>query len=295
MDNKLSSQQWQLLSASLDNQLTQKEKRQVEELLQQSADAREALAALRRTRIILRALPLRKAPRNFILTPETVKKPLIPTFNALLRFSSAMAALLLVVVLALDFIGLSAPVSTARVAEDAATETLAMKATAAEEGEAPQIIFWGGPPVAFGMGGGGGDGFAYGMGGGAEGPGFGIGGGDAGPGYVSPIAPLPEAVPLEEGLPLGEEMLLPEGEAPSVGAEPVSPMPEFSTASEQLTGTGPILGVPPLEEQGKVRTLSGEEMPARGTCLPVSLRTIEIILAALLVLTAIPAWLLRRK
>jgi hypothetical protein len=105
---------------------------------------------------------------------------------------------------------------------------------------------------------------------------------------------MPEAVPLEEGTALEGEMLLPAEEAPAEG-ELVSPLPEVQSASEPLTGSGPILGVRPVEEQGKVRTQSGEEIPAGRTGLPVSLRTIEIILAALLVLTAIPAWLLRRK
>jgi hypothetical protein len=304
MNNELSSRQWQLLSAYLDDQLTQKEKGQVEELLQQSADAREALAAMRRTHMILRALPLRKAPRNFTISSQSVKKPVIPTFNALLRFSSALAALLLVAVLTLDFIGLSPSVPIARMAEDAASEMLAMKALTAEAGEEPQIIFWGGPgPMmgAYGKGGGGGDyvfpyaigGGAEDPGGGAEGPGFGIGGGA--PDYIPPVFPMPEAVPLEEGTALEEETLLPAEEEPSVESEPIRPMPEVLPASEPLTGSGPILGVRPLEEQGKVRTQLGEEIPARRTVLPVSLRTIEIILAALLVLTAIPAWLLRRK
>jgi hypothetical protein len=297
MNNQLTPRQWQLLSGYLDNQLTQKEKSRVEELLKQNADAREALSALRRIHTILRALPMRKAPRNFTISAQSLKKPVIPTFNTLLRFSSAMAALLLVAVLALDFIGLSAPVPTARMAEDAASEMMAMEAPVEGEGDEPQIIFWGGPAAMMGAygkgGGGGGDGFAYGMGGGAEGPGFGIGGGA--PDYIPPVVPMPEAAPPEEGLPAGEELLLPAEEMPSIESETEVQLPEVQPATEPLTGSGPILGVRPREEQGYVATRSGEEIPARGTVLPVSLRTIEVILAALLVLTAIPAWLLRRK
>jgi len=296
MNNQLTPRQWQLLSAYLDNQLTQKEKGQVEELLQQSTGAREALAALQRTLIILRALPMRKSPRNFTVSPQLVKKPVIPTFNALLRFSSAMAALLLVAVLALDFVGLSASIPTARMVEDAASEMLAMEAPAAKSAEEPQIIFWGGPaPMmgAYGKGGGGGDGFPYAIGGGAEGPGYGIGGGA--PDYIPPVVPMPEAVPLEGELPAGEESLLPAEELPTIESEEISPLPEIPAASEPLTGSEPILGVRPQEEQGYVGMRSGEDIPARGTGLPVSLRTIEIILAALLVLTAIPAWLMRKR
>lgn len=294
MNNQLTPRQWQLLSAYLDNQLTQKEKGQAEELLQQSADARETLAALRRTHIILRALPVRKAPRNFTISAQLAKKPVIPTFNALLRFSSALAAVLLVAVLALDFLGLTAPAPAARVAEDAASEMLAMEALVEEVGEEPQIIFWGGPAAMMGAyGKGGGDGFAYGMGGGAEGPGFDIDGGA--PDYIPPVVPLPEVALPEEGPIQEEESLLPAEQAPSVESEPISPLPEVETASEPLTGSGPILGVRPREEQGALRTPLGDEVPARRVGLPVSLRTIQIILAVLLVLTAIPAWLLRRK
>jgi len=295
MNKPLTPRQWQLLSAYLDDQLNPKEKRQVEELLQQNAEARKALDGLRRTRIMLRALPMRKAPRNFTVSPQSVKKPVIPSFNTLLRFSSAMAALLLVAVLALDFLGLSTPSSAARAVEDASSEMLAMEAPSAEVGEEPQIIFWGGPgPMmgAYGKGGGGGDGSAFGMGGGAEGSGFGIGGGA--PDYIPPVMPMPEVVPQEEGPVLEEESLLPAEGAPAE-SELVSPQSEVQPATEPLTGSGPILGVRPQAEQGVLREPLSEEAPVRKSGLPVSLRTIEIILALLLVLTAIPAWLLRKK
>ncbi|MBM3138029.1 MAG: hypothetical protein FJZ98_07560 [Chloroflexi bacterium] len=295
MNKQITPRQLQLLSAYQDDQLNSKGKHQVEELLQQSAEAREALDGLRRTRIMLRALPMRKAPRNFTVSAQSVKKPVIPTFATLLRFSSAMAALLLVAVLALDFIGLSAPADSTRLAKDAASEMMAMEAPAANAGEEPQIIFWGGPAAmmgAYGKGGGGGDGSTFGMGGGAEGPGFGIGGGA--PDYIPPVMPMPETVPQGEGPVLEEGSLLPAEEMPAE-SEPVSPLPEIQPASEPLTGSGPILGVRPQEEQGVVRTPAGQQLPSQRTELPVSLRTVEIILAVLFVLTAIPAWLLRRK
>lgn len=161
MNSELTNRQWQLLSAYLDDQLKDNEKRQVEELLQQNEVAREALASLLRTRAVLRTMPMRKSPRNFTLSPETVKKPVLPTLTAVLRFSSAMAALLLVAVLALDLTGFAAPPTASRMAEDAASEMLAMEAPAEGEEERPPIIIWGGlPPMMGAYGKGGGEGSA---------------------------------------------------------------------------------------------------------------------------------------
>lgn len=289
-NRQLSNKEWQLLSAFLDDQLKEKEKRQVEELLRIEPGAQSAMEGLRRTRILLKALPLRKASRNFTLSPESVKKIIIPTFTGILRYSSALAALLLVAVLAFDFLSLSAPLAVSRTAEDASPEMMAMEAPAAKESEQPPIIYWGAPPPVMGIygKGGGGDGMGYGIGG-AEGPAYGMGGGGAQPGYIPPEAPIPEAIQPSELLPPGEE-------STSEAAEEAVPSGEKLPAPESLTGSSPILGVRPESEQGVLSTPAGKDLPdRRGLTLPVSLRLVEIVLAILLVLTAIPAWLMRRK
>ena len=289
-NRELTSREWQLLSAFLDDQLTEKEKRQVEELLQTRPDSREALEGLRRSKTILKTLPLRKAPRNFTLSAESARKKIIPSFTGVLRYSSALAGLLLIALLAFDFLSLGAPFPASRAVEDAAPEMLAMEAPAADIGEAPPIIYWGAPPPVLGIyGKGGGDGTAYGIGGGGgAGPEYGIGGGGQ-PGYLPPEAPLPEAVAPSEIIPPVEE-------ATPEAAEEAVPQVEKVPAPEALSGSGPILGVRPEEEQGVVSAPSGEKpLPRRQSVSPVSLRLIEIILAVLLVTTAIPAWLLRKK
>jgi hypothetical protein len=270
---------WQLLSAYLDGQLNEKAKRQAEELLRHNDQARDALVMLRRTRAILRATPMRKAPRNFTLKAEMVKRTIIPPFTMVLRFSSAMAALLLIAVLAFDYLRLTAPMTASRASEDAVPEMMALEAPAAEmapsekRAEPPPIIFWGGlPPMmgAYGKGGGGAGPF---IGGGAEGPGYGIGGGGGVPGYAPPVLPLPEEI-------------LPSQEAPRQPSQ---------VEREPLTGSGPILGVRPPAEQEALREPMQSEIPGERTTLPVSFTAIELVLAALLIITAIPAWLLRRK
>ena len=97
-----SSSDWLLLSAYLDDQLSEIEKRQMDERLQSDPECRKALDALRRTSSLLRSLPVRRAPRNFTLSARSLPKKLIPSFVSILRFSSATAALLLVAAFALD-------------------------------------------------------------------------------------------------------------------------------------------------------------------------------------------------
>ena len=74
----LTSQDWLLLSAYLDNQLSEIEKRQVDERLQADPECRQALEALRRTSMLLRSLPVRRVPRNFTLSAQSAPKKLIP-------------------------------------------------------------------------------------------------------------------------------------------------------------------------------------------------------------------------
>ncbi len=284
MNNELSPRQWQLLSAYLDDQLTAKEKRRVDELLQQNPEARRALDSLRQTRAALRAMPMHKAPRNFTLSAKPAQIPSVPTFTAVLRYSSALAATLLVVVLVLDFIGIASPPAVNRLAADQAQERLAMEAPAQKETGQPPIIMWGPPALG-----------AYGKGGGGAAPAAGIGGGAAEPSTAAPSEPLPEALPQVESMPPVEEQTAPtEGAAQAQGGGEL-PTPEITPTPEALTGSGPILGVQPSPKEGEVRLPAGEELPSQPFRLPVPLSTIEIILAVLVVVLAVPAWLLRRK
>jgi len=131
---------------------------------------------------------------------------------------------------------------------------------------------------AYGKGGGGGGAAEPANGGGAEGPGFGVGGGGGVPGFAPPVLPLPEEI-----MPAPEEVPVEQSQQPS------------QPAGEPLTGSGPILGVRPPAQSEPLREPLPTELPGERTNLPVSLTTIELILAVLLVITAIPAWLLRRK
>ena len=286
----LTSSDWLLLSAYLDNQLSEIEKRQVDERLQTDPDYRQTLDSLRRTSLMLSSLPVHRVPRNFTLKAQSLQPKLIPSFVSILRFSSAAAGLLLVAAFALDLTQKTPLMSVSKAAEDmqpaVAMEAAKMPAAEAPEGEAPMIIFWGAPPQimgAYGKGGGGGGAEGPGVGGGGAAPGFyGVGGG----GGEVPKESIPQAAPLAE-MPAPEIV---EAQPPAVELQS-----QAALAPEPLTGSGPILGVRAPEE----RTAADEivEVPLRQPAARpvIPFRLIEIALAVLLILTAIPAWLLKRK
>jgi len=126
MTKQLSTHDWEILSTYLDGELTSQEQTRLEHSLQQRIDLQQALDELRRTRIILRSAARVRAPRNFSLTPAMVgglkpsRKPLF-SFNAL-RFSSALASILLVLTVIGEWFSFSGPLATqvAMVSEPAA-------------------------------------------------------------------------------------------------------------------------------------------------------------------------------
>lgn len=98
MNMKLTPQDQQMLSAYLDGQLSQREKAHLETRLETYPALREELESLSQTRALLRLTPQRRAPRNYSLKPEWVatrrsKFQWIPA----LRLSSALASMLAVV------------------------------------------------------------------------------------------------------------------------------------------------------------------------------------------------------
>ncbi len=104
MNNPIPQNDYEALSAYLDNQLPARERSRLEARLQLDNDLRAELDALRRTRSILRAAPLVRAPRNFTLTPEmagAIGKPARPAnLFVLFRFGFVLFSLLLVFSLA---------------------------------------------------------------------------------------------------------------------------------------------------------------------------------------------------
>ncbi len=304
---KLTKREWLLLSAYLDGQLSEKERRQAEELLQKNPAGREALEGLRRTRAVLRYAPVHKVPHNFTLSEEQVRKPFLPSFSRVLSYSSGLAALLLVVVLGIDLFSGMAPKASApmpvAIAQRGTVEESADQAAKVAVKKTPQIIYWNGvnaPAMgAYGKGGGGGKSgtsdYATGIGGG--------GGGAEGAGMAA--APLAEAAPtVKEAVPQPQEAA---SEAPAVEAAPetaqlqaqpesneAAAAPAAASAAYAAESANPIMGVRPKGERGTIHTAGGGvvEAPAIQT---FSWRTLEIYLAIAAVLTGLGALALRKR
>jgi len=102
----------EFLSAYLDGQLSETESKRLESRLASDLKLSALLADLRSTRTILRKLPARRAPRNFRLTRQMVgQKPPLPRPYSLVRFSTALATILLILTFALNAVSqrVSAP------------------------------------------------------------------------------------------------------------------------------------------------------------------------------------------
>jgi len=88
----------ELLSAYLDGQLDPSDSARLESRLSSDPELASVFNDLRLAREVLRKLPARKAPRNFILTRKMVGiKPPLPRAYSALRFSGAFATLLLLI------------------------------------------------------------------------------------------------------------------------------------------------------------------------------------------------------
>lgn len=95
----------ELLSSYLDGQLSPAEATRLESRLLVEPDLRSVLRDLRSSRTMLRQLPMRKAPRNFRLTPRMVgKNPPLPRAYPAFRFTSALATILLFLSFGLNFV-----------------------------------------------------------------------------------------------------------------------------------------------------------------------------------------------
>ena len=95
----------ELLSSYLDGQLKPSDSARLEARLSTDPSLRAILDDLRAARGLLRKLPMRKAPRNFTLTPKMVgKNPPLPRAYPAFRFVTALASLLLFFTVGLNFL-----------------------------------------------------------------------------------------------------------------------------------------------------------------------------------------------
>ncbi len=95
----------ELLSSYLDGQLKPSDSSRLEARIASDPGLRAVLDDLRFARGLLRQLPMRRAPRNFTLTPKMVgKNPPLPRSYTAFRFVTALASLMLFFTLGINFL-----------------------------------------------------------------------------------------------------------------------------------------------------------------------------------------------
>ena len=101
-----SSRDLQALSAYLDGQVSQPDRKRLEARIAADPQLASALDELRQTRTLLRRTPKRRAPRNFTLTPKMAGiRPPVPRLVPVLSWGSAVAALFFIFTLGASLIG----------------------------------------------------------------------------------------------------------------------------------------------------------------------------------------------
>jgi anti-sigma factor RsiW len=103
MTKKVSSRDWEALSAYLDDQLSSKERARLEARLQHSPELRSGMDQLRATRAVLRNQPRMRTRRNFTLTPEMVGQRQSGRAYPTVRLAAVLVSILLVLVFVGDF------------------------------------------------------------------------------------------------------------------------------------------------------------------------------------------------
>jgi len=278
MNKIIFGQDLELLSSYLDDQLSPSEQKLVEKRLESDSAYKQAFEKLQRTRLILRTLPQRAVPRNFTLSAEVNKKRVnIPSFFQIVRFSSAVAVLGLVILLVFDF--LPSNLQSVKNQKLEAAQAPAAAAPAAKSNEPPMIIIWSTPQSeVLGKGGGGGNDQA-----------------GAISSYAIPQSTADQFALRNEKAISPAETLPPQSE--EIQASPTAAVPAVSQTPESkssISGTGPILGIPPSNERGIIPTLSVQPSTTiigKGS----NLRVLEVVLGALAILTGITAFLLSKK
>ncbi|HWR66286.1 MAG TPA: hypothetical protein VN364_09210, partial [Bellilinea sp.] len=232
-----------------------------------------------------------KVPHNFTLTAVDVQPVKAFRWLPTMQWSSVAAALIAVFLFAYQLVpGFSGAFTTASQKANqpnatglAPTETadLAAPMAVAESAlAAPEVIYWGGPPLPAGP--------AMGMGGG--------GGGGAGSGPPLGVNLAPTEMPFPQP-PIPNSL-------PDLQTQPTEAV--RIAAKEPITGTGPILGVRPDEQRGQKlaesTTADAQAVEREGLPAPQPAqqpRQVLLIVAAGLLFVAIAlmvaAILLKRK
>lgn len=158
MTHSLTPKDYILISGYIDDVLSDTQKESVGKRILIDPAFKQAVDELVYTKRMLQSLPKIRAPHNFTLSPEKVKKTLRRQwFQPAWGMASAVSAVLTVIIFASTYLlpGLSASRAAAPMEAPAADKSLLGAESSNAVSTTPMIIFWN-PQRAYGMGGGGG-------------------------------------------------------------------------------------------------------------------------------------------
>jgi hypothetical protein len=270
MSKILTQKDWILISAYLDEKSTPAEVSKIENRIAADPEFKKSIDEMAYTRRMLRALPAKRAPRNFTISASPEKIPArSPWLQPAMSFVSIAATVALVVIFAGSYL-----FSKNQVAAPMAGAPQVAIESAAKEGvfsSPPVIINWN--PV-LGMGGGGGS---------PDEVGTYLGGTGGGPVLTQPIpdgfelTPSPEPTPYVLNTPQSTQRTLAQ---------------DNSTAGNDPNNM--ILGLPDESVQGSV--LTTETLRESIPTTPLTTRTILMIISGVIaVLSGALALILRRR
>ena len=279
----------EILSAYLDGALHPRDHQDLVARLQHEPELQERLEQLRRIKLTVGYLPRLQAPRHYTLTPEMVtlqkrrKSPILQP----LRLASALAAILLVVLLGAETLLSRMPLTRTPLDSAPMTKTVVMT----DEVRPKPLIIWQQPAM-----------------GGAEAQ-FAGRGGDAAvmidTAMMAESMPVGMEEPVEQDMPAGELTL---AAAPEMMLDVA---PEIMLEAESISSTGAgvdtleivenadlhlILGIN-LEQGGEIIHRSGDSIDLLATqpaWCPI-LRALQIALGTIALGSSLAWWLLSRR
>lgn len=300
MNTQLSPKDWQLLSEYVDGQLSARQKEKLKQRLQADVGLRQGEEEMRQTRAILRSVPRLKVPHNFTLTRAMASEALLRSpWVRVLSYSSVLSLALVIITVIFQLLPTAVPLASQApmvAMKGARAETAPTQGAAATE---PPIINWL-PPS-------------------------GMGGGGPGPNYseVQPGAPtaaerlaVPKLTPQPTMVVENQNQLLkatPEAPSgPSIAQTPAptatlpatemnqaptqAPAVEKESAGAPSQDNGPILGLPPKEEEGQIQAYSAPDQPIKAAKPSVNFLIIfQVGMVVVALATGLAAILLRRK
>jgi anti-sigma factor RsiW len=297
MKRQLSPKDWQLLSDYMDEQLSARQKEDLEKRLQTSAELRQGLQEMHQTRAILRSVPRLKVPHNFTLTRAMAAEARQRSpWMQVLSFSSILSLVVVIITVLFQLLPSALPMAAQApmvAMKAAAPEALPTQAGAATE---PPIINW---VPATGKGGGPGPSDS-----------------EVQPGAptaaeklaVPNLTPQPTEAPQDQNRmpqatseattePSNAQPPVPAATVPAAGLNPPptqTPSVERESAAPQESG--PILGLPSKDDEGQIQAYSATEQPIQSTEPGVNyLFLFQVVLVVIAVSTGIAAILIKRK